>query len=78
MAEFTPVNMKRKRDGAVRKVYSAADQISAEFDGFAAPAAKAPAAKKAAAPKATASKTAAKKAAATPTGSAVTDGATGK
>lgn len=54
MAEFTPITMKRKRDNATRKVTTAAEQVAAAFDGFAAPATKAPAAKK------TAAKTAAK------------------
>jgi hypothetical protein len=52
MAEFQPVTMKRKRDGATRKVTTAAEQVAAAFDGFAAPA---PSAKK------TAAKTAASK-----------------
>lgn len=73
MAEFTPITMKRKRDGAVRKVYSAADQVSAAFDGFAAPAPKAPAAKKAAASKTAARKTAAKTAAPKATAPAAAD-----
>lgn len=72
MAEFTPITMKRKRDGAVRKVYSAADQVSAAFDGFAAPAPKAPAAKKAATRK-PAAKTAAKTAAPKATAPAAAD-----
>lgn len=45
MADFQPVTMKRKRDGATRKVTTAAEQVAAAFDGFAAPA---PTAKKAA------------------------------
>jgi hypothetical protein len=52
MADFQPVTMKRKRDGATRKVTTAAEQVAAAFDGFAAPA---PTAKK------TAAKTAASK-----------------
>lgn len=33
-ADFTPVNLSRKKDGRKRTVYSASDLVQAEFDGF--------------------------------------------
>lgn len=57
MAEFSPITMKRKRDGASRKVTTAREQVEAAYDGFTAPAPKAPTAKKAAAKTATARNT---------------------
>ncbi len=59
MAEFTPITMKRKRDGSTRKVTTAAEQVAAAFDGFTAPAPKAPAKKAASKSTGGASKTAA-------------------